>query len=68
MNTLIDVAVADGRFKTLAAAPTAAGLIAGKVSTQGGVKLNGEVNVTKTDIAASNGLIHVVDAVLLPSA
>jgi uncharacterized surface protein with fasciclin (FAS1) repeats len=23
--------------------------------------------VTKTDIAASNGLIHVVDSVLLPS-
>ena len=43
-----------------------------KVSTHEGVKLNGElngeVNVTKTDIAASNGLIHVVDAVLLPSA
>ena len=39
-----------------------------KVSTHGGVKLNGEVNVTKTDIAASNGMIHVVDAVLLPSA
>ena len=137
MNTLIDVAIADGRFKTLAKALTAAGLVdtlkgagpftvfaptddafaklpsgtldgllkdtpkltailkyhvlAGKVaaadvvkldgktaktlsgdelkvSTHGGVKLNGEVNVTKTDIAASNGLIHVVDAVLLPSA
>jgi uncharacterized surface protein with fasciclin (FAS1) repeats len=27
MNTLIDVAVADGHFKTLAAALTAAGLI-----------------------------------------
>jgi len=39
-----------------------------KVSTQGGVKLNGVVHVTKTDIAASNGLIHVVDSVLLPSA
>ena len=39
-----------------------------KVSTEGGVKLNGEVNVTKTDIAASNGLIHVVDSVLLPPA
>ena len=136
-NTLIDVAVADGNFKTLAKALTAAGLVdtlkgaepftvfaptddafaklppgtldgllkdipkltailkyhvlAGtvaaadvvkldgkmaktlsggdlKVNTHGGVKLNGEVNVTKTDIAASNGLIHVVDAVLLPSA
>ena len=137
MNTLIDVAVADGHFKTLAKALTAAGLVetlkgagpftvfaptddafaklpagtldgllkdipkltailkyhvlAGKfaaadvveldgktattlsgadlkVSTKGGVKLNGEVNVTKADVAASNGLIHVIDAVLLPSA
>ena len=136
-NTLIDVSIADGHFKTLAKALTVAGIIdtlksagpftvfaptddafaklpagtvdgllkdipkltailkyhvlAGKVaasdvvkldgktattlngrdlkvSTAGGVKLNGEVNVTKTDIAASNGLIHVVDAVLLPMA
>ncbi len=136
MHTLIDVAVADGHFKTLAKTLTAAGLVdtlkgsgpftvfaptddafaklpagtldgllkdipkliavlkyhvlAGKVSaadvakldgktaktlngadlkvsTKGGVKLNGEVKVTKTDIAASNGLIHVVDSVLLPS-
>ena len=137
MNTLIDVAVADGPFKTLAAALTAADLIdtlkgdgpftvfaptddafaklpagtvdgllkdipkltailkyhvlAGKVaaadvmkldgktattlnggdlkiSTTGGVKLNGKVNVTKTDVSASNGLIHCIDAVLLPPA
>ena len=137
INTLIEVAVADAHFKTLAKALTAAGLVdtlkgagpftvfaptddafaklppgtvdgllknipklisilkyhvlAGKVaaadvvkldgktatslngadlkvSTKGGVKLNGEVDVTKTDIAASNGLIHVVDSVLLPSA
>ncbi|MCE2658649.1 MAG: fasciclin domain-containing protein [Rubrivivax sp.] len=134
MNTLIDVAVADGRFKTLAKALTAAGLVdtlkgagpftvfaptdaafaklpagtldgllkdipkltallkyhvlAGKVtaadvakldgkttktlngetlkvSTQGGVKLNGQVHVAKTDIVASNGLIHVIDSVLM---
>ena len=31
-----------------------------------GVVLNGSVNVTATDILASNGVIHVVDAVLLP--
>jgi uncharacterized surface protein with fasciclin (FAS1) repeats len=137
MNTLIDVALADGHLKTLAKALTAAGLIetlkgagpftvfaptddafaklpAGtvegllkdvpkltailkyhvlsgkvaaadvmkldgktattlnganlKISTTGGVKLNGHVNVSKTDIAASNGLIHCVDSVLMPPA
>jgi uncharacterized surface protein with fasciclin (FAS1) repeats len=38
-----------------------------KVSTTGGVKLNGETNVVKTDIECTNGVIHVVDAVLLPA-
>jgi len=32
----------------------------------GGVVLNGSVNVTATDIEACNGVIHVIDAVLLP--
>jgi uncharacterized surface protein with fasciclin (FAS1) repeats len=32
----------------------------------GGVVLNGTVNVIITDIVASNGVIHVIDAVLLP--
>ena len=31
----------------------------------GGVMVN-DANVTKTDIATSNGVIHVVDTVLLP--
>lgn len=39
-----------------------------KIATQGGVKLNGSVHVTKTDIDCSNGVIHVVDAVLMPPA
>jgi ABC-type branched-subunit amino acid transport system substrate-binding protein/uncharacterized surface protein with fasciclin (FAS1) repeats len=34
----------------------------------GGVVLNDSVNVTATDITASNGVIHVIDAVLLPPA
>ena len=38
-----------------------------KVSTTGGVKLNGETNVVKTDIEFTNCVIHVVDAVLLPA-
>ncbi len=34
----------------------------------GNVILNGSVMVTATDIVASNGVIHVIDAVLLPGA
>lgn len=39
------------------------------ISTQGGVKVGtatGQANVTKTDIKAKNGVIHVIDAVILP--
>ncbi|MEE4255976.1 MAG: fasciclin domain-containing protein [Bacteroidales bacterium] len=32
-----------------------------------GVKLNGTTNVTATDVEASNGVIHVIDQVLLPT-
>ena len=32
----------------------------------GGVVLNGNVNVTATDVLATNGVIHVIDGVLLP--
>jgi uncharacterized surface protein with fasciclin (FAS1) repeats len=39
-----------------------------KVTTTGGVRLNGTVNVTKTDIECTNGVIHVVDAVIMPPA
>ena len=38
-----------------------------KISTKGGVKLNGTVNVVTTDIECSNGVIHVIDNVILPS-
>jgi len=34
----------------------------------GGVVLNGTSNVTATDITAKNGVIHVIDTVLLPPA
>jgi uncharacterized surface protein with fasciclin (FAS1) repeats len=35
------------------------------VSTDGGVKVN-DANVVATDIVGSNGVIHVIDAVILP--
>ncbi len=41
------------------------GEIAIKVA-DGKVMLNGGANVVKTDIAASNGVIHVIDTVILP--
>jgi uncharacterized surface protein with fasciclin (FAS1) repeats len=38
-----------------------------KVTVDGGtVTLNGSAKVVKTDIAASNGVIHVIDAVIVP--
>jgi uncharacterized surface protein with fasciclin (FAS1) repeats len=36
------------------------------VTTDGGVKINDSSNVTATDIEASNGVIHVIDAVIVP--
>jgi uncharacterized surface protein with fasciclin (FAS1) repeats len=36
-----------------------------EIDTSDGVKVN-EANVIKTDIMASNGVIHVIDAVMLP--
>lgn len=40
-----------------------------EISTAGGVKVGtatGKATVTKTDIKASNGVIHVIDSVILP--
>ncbi|CAN5851374.1 fasciclin domain-containing protein [soil metagenome] len=36
-----------------------------QIHTEGGVKVN-EANVVQTDIDCSNGVIHVIDAVILP--
>ena len=35
------------------------------ITTEGGVKVNG-ANVVEVDLEASNGVIHVIDAVILP--
>ena len=37
------------------------------IMTEGGVTVNG-ANVVTADIEASNGVIHVIDAVILPPA
>ncbi len=36
------------------------------VNVSSGVKLNGNTSVVTADVAASNGVVHVVDAVLVP--
>ena len=37
------------------------------ISTKDGVKLNGTSTVVTTDIGCTNGVIHVIDSVLLPA-
>ena len=53
---------------TLDAATTIQGSDVSIAIEDGNVILNGAVTVTATDIVASNGVIHVIDAVLLPPA
>lgn len=37
------------------------------ISTKNGVKLQGTTTVVKTDIECTNGVIHVIDSVLIPA-
>ncbi|MEO6390327.1 MAG: fasciclin domain-containing protein [Pyrinomonadaceae bacterium] len=38
-----------------------------KVNAEGGVKIN-DANVTTADVEATNGVIHIIDSVLMPPA
>jgi transforming growth factor-beta-induced protein len=58
-----DVVAADGDSITTL---LAGNFVAVEVTEDGAVILNGVVTVTQTDITASNGVIHVIDDVLLP--
>ncbi len=53
---------------TLSEAPTVEGSPITIAVAGGTVTLNGTSHVTATDIAATNGLIHVIDTVLMPPA
>ncbi|WGV25370.1 fasciclin domain-containing protein [Halotia branconii] len=53
-------------LKQIEEAETLEGSIVAIESTDGGVKVN-DANVLKTDIIADNGVIHVIDAVLMPA-
>jgi uncharacterized surface protein with fasciclin (FAS1) repeats len=39
-----------------------------KISVMGGVPMINQAHIVKTDIVAKNGVIHVIDAVILPPA
>lgn len=45
---------------------TTAGSEAIAVTTSGGIRLNGTTKVVKADIQTSNGVVHVIDQVLVP--
>jgi uncharacterized surface protein with fasciclin (FAS1) repeats len=49
----------------LSSATTAQGSDVAIKVAQGGVRVN-DANVVKTDVMASNGVIHVIDTVILP--
>lgn len=66
---IVDTAVAAGSFKTLVAAVKSAKTVNGKevkikVSDKG--VMVDAAKVVTTDIEASNGVIHVIDSVILP--
>jgi uncharacterized surface protein with fasciclin (FAS1) repeats len=58
--------VTAAKVVNLASAPTLAGPRITIAVRAGSVYLNGTTRVTKTDIGAANGVIHVVNKVLLP--
>jgi transforming growth factor-beta-induced protein len=61
----VSTGLASGYVSTLS--PAVGGrFVSLKVDVMSGVKLNSSAMVTKADIMASNGVIHVIDQVLLP--
>ena len=56
--------ITSGYYNTLS--PAQGSYISLKVDVSSGVKLNKTTNVTKADVDVKNGVIHVIDKVLLP--
>lgn len=73
LKSILTYHVAEGKVKaekvvTMSEVPTLQGQTVTVDASGDGVTLNGSAKVIKTDILASNGVIHVIDAVLLPAA
>jgi len=56
--------LSSGYLSTLS--PSQGNFLSLEINVTGGIKLNKETAVTKADINLSNGVIHVIDKVLLP--
>ncbi len=66
-KNIVATAVAAGSYETLAAGevPTLSGAMLAIAVEKNGPRIGGS-HLLKTDIETSNGVIHVVDAVILP--
>ena len=62
---IVDIAASNPEFSTLVTAVQAAGLV-DTLKSDGPFTVFAPTNVTSADIMASNGVIHVIDKVLLP--
>jgi transforming growth factor-beta-induced protein len=72
LATILTYHVLGGAVESAALEPvqvvsTVAELSAVVTKDENGVKINGKATVTTPDLIASNGVIHVVDAVILPA-
>jgi transforming growth factor-beta-induced protein len=56
--------ITDGYYSTLS--PAQGSYVSLLINTSGGVKLNNSAMVTAANIEATNGVIHVIDEVILP--
>ncbi|MFK7973109.1 MAG: fasciclin domain-containing protein [Bacteroidia bacterium] len=61
---VLSSAITDGYVGTLDASGPAGTTIDLLITTEGGVKLNGDIPVKTPDVEASNGVIHVIETVL----
>lgn len=68
LGTKVEAAqVSTGYVNTLADGPVANAKLSAFISTASGVRINDAASVVSADVQASNGVIHVIDRVLLPA-
>jgi uncharacterized surface protein with fasciclin (FAS1) repeats len=70
LTAVLTYHVVPGRIMAAQVEPGSVTTVQGQaltVSTQGSTVMVDEAKVVKTDIAASNGVIHVIDSVILPN-